>query len=72
MNDKPKKIKQVICMRHDLEMRRGKQITQGAHASMSFLTRRAGNWLGIAGRLLGCRKSMVDRIVCQSLLPGDQ
>lgn len=27
-------------MRHDLKMRRGKQIAQGAHASMSFLTRR--------------------------------
>jgi PTH2 family peptidyl-tRNA hydrolase len=32
--------KQVIVMRHDLKMRRGKQIAQGAHASMSFLTRR--------------------------------
>ena len=33
-------------MRHDLKMRRGKQIAQGAHASMSFLCRRlqqAGN-----------------------------
>lgn len=30
-------IKQVICMRHDLKMRRGKQIAQGAHASMAFL-----------------------------------
>ena len=27
-------------MRHDLKMRRGKQIAQGAHASMAFLTRR--------------------------------
>lgn len=34
------KIKQVIVMRHDLKMRRGKQIAQGAHASMAFLTRR--------------------------------
>ena len=32
--------KQVIVIRHDLKMRRGKQIAQGAHASMSFLTRR--------------------------------
>lgn len=31
-------IKQVIVMRHDLKMRRGKQIAQGAHASMAFLT----------------------------------
>ena len=31
-------IKQVIVMRHDLQMRRGKQIAQGAHASVAFLT----------------------------------
>ena len=30
-------MKQVIVMRHDLGMRRGKQIAQGAHASMMFL-----------------------------------
>ncbi len=34
------KYKQVIVMRHDLKMRRGKQIAQGAHASLSFLCRR--------------------------------
>jgi PTH2 family peptidyl-tRNA hydrolase len=34
------RIKQVIVMRHDLGMRRGKQIAQGAHASMSFLVKR--------------------------------
>ena len=33
-------IKQLIVMRHDLKMRRGKQIAQGAHASMSFICRR--------------------------------
>jgi len=33
-------VKQVIVMRHDLGMRRGKQIAQAAHASMSFLCRR--------------------------------
>jgi PTH2 family peptidyl-tRNA hydrolase len=32
--------KQVIVMRHDLKMRRGKQIAQGAHASMAFLASR--------------------------------
>lgn len=36
----PNSVKQIIVMRHDLGMRRGKQIAQGAHASMSFLTRR--------------------------------
>ncbi len=33
-------VKQVIVMRHDLKMRRGKQIAQSAHASMSFICRR--------------------------------
>ena len=40
MNEEPQRIKQVIVMRHDLKMRRGKQIAQGAHASMSFICRR--------------------------------
>jgi len=31
--------KQVIVMRRDLKMRRGKEIAQGSHATMSFLTR---------------------------------
>ena len=43
MSDGPSGIKQVIVMRHDLKMRRGKQIAQGAHASMSFLCRRLQN-----------------------------
>ena len=43
MSDEQRKIKQVIVMRHDLKMRRGKQIAQGAHASMSFLCRRLQN-----------------------------
>ncbi|QDU59903.1 peptidyl-tRNA hydrolase [Planctomycetes bacterium Pan216] len=36
----PTRIKQVIVMRHDLSMRRGKQIAQGAHASLAFLRER--------------------------------
>ena len=40
-------IKQAIVMRHDLKMRRGKQIAQGAHTSMSFLTRRLHSKLSI-------------------------
>ena len=31
--------KQVIVMRNDLNMRKGKMIAQGSHASMAFLTR---------------------------------
>jgi len=33
------KIKQVIVIRKDLKMRRGKEIAHGAHASMAFLSR---------------------------------
>ena len=34
--------KQVIVMRKDLNMRKGKMITQGSHASMAFLTKGGG------------------------------
>ena len=33
-------VKQVIVMRKDLGMRRGKEIAQGAHASMAFIVRK--------------------------------
>jgi PTH2 family peptidyl-tRNA hydrolase len=33
-------VKQVIVIRKDLKMRRGKEIAQGSHASMAWLTRR--------------------------------
>jgi PTH2 family peptidyl-tRNA hydrolase len=33
--------KQVIVMRTDLNMRKGKMIAQGSHASMAFLTRQS-------------------------------
>lgn len=36
------KTKQVIVVRKDLKMRRGKEIAQGAHAAMAWLTQ----WLG--------------------------
>lgn len=32
--------KQVIVIRKDLKMRRGKEIAQGSHASMAFITKR--------------------------------
>jgi peptidyl-tRNA hydrolase, PTH2 family len=37
-NDKP--VKQVIIIRKDLKCRRGKEIAQGAHASIAWLTNR--------------------------------
>ena len=33
-------VKQVIVIRRDLKMRRGKEIAQGSHASLAFLTTR--------------------------------
>lgn len=35
-----KSTKQVIVMRKDLNMRKGKMVAQGSHASMAFLTER--------------------------------
>jgi len=35
-------MKQVILMRKDLKMRRGKEIAQGSHASMAFLLNDSG------------------------------
>lgn len=34
------RLKQVLVIRRDLAMRRGKEIAQGSHASMAFLLRR--------------------------------
>ena len=34
--------KQVIVIRKDLNMRKGKMIAQGSHASMAFLTKQGG------------------------------
>ena len=38
-------VKQVIVIRKDLKMRRGKEIAQGAHASMAFITKRMSKWV---------------------------
>lgn len=37
------RIKQVILIRKDLKMRRGKEIAQGSHASMQFITQQIVN-----------------------------
>lgn len=42
--------KQVIVIRRDLRMRRGKEIAQGAHASMAWLRQRIMPRLTPAGR----------------------
>ena len=42
--------KQVIVIRRDLKMRRGKEIAQGAHASMAWLRQRVMPHLTQAGR----------------------
>lgn len=42
--------KQVIVIRRDLKMRRGKEIAQGAHASMAWLRQRIMPHLTPAGR----------------------
>lgn len=39
-------IKQVIVIRKDLKMRRGKEIAQGSHASAMFITKRIKNGSG--------------------------
>jgi len=39
-------VKQVILVRRDLGMRRGKEIAQGAHASIAFLTNLMSNLRG--------------------------
>lgn len=52
-------VKQVIVIRTDLNMRKGKMIAQGSHASMAFLTRKGeiliahkkGNWRFYNGHL---------------------
>lgn len=40
MEDITQPVKQVIVIRRDLKVRRGKEIAQGAHAAMAWLTRR--------------------------------
>lgn len=47
---KNRTVKQVIVIRKDLGMRRGKEISQGSHASMAFMVeQRRGNLITLDG-----------------------
>ena len=48
--ERQRSTKQVIVIRRDLKMRRGKEIAQGAHASMAWLRQRIMPRLTPAGR----------------------
>jgi len=53
--------KQVIVIRRDLRMRRGKEIAQGAHASMAWLRQRVTPALSPAGASDQVRFSEAER-----------
>ena len=53
--------KQVIVIRRDLRMRRGKEIAQGAHASMAWLRQRVMPHITSAGRADQVQFSMAER-----------
>lgn len=59
MSDKhDRRTKQVIVMRKDLNMRKGKMVAQGAHASIAWLTRdlhRVGN-----GKMTDAERDWID------------
>ena len=54
--------KQVIVIRRDLRMRRGKEIAQGAHASMAWLRQRVMPALSPAGAADQVRFSEAERV----------
>lgn len=45
------RVKQVILIRRDLKMRRGKEIAQGSHASMDFMVERLRGHIPTEGSL---------------------
>jgi peptidyl-tRNA hydrolase, PTH2 family len=47
---RPEQVKQVIVIRRDLKMRRGKEIAQGAHASSAWISELVGDSLDPATR----------------------
>ena len=50
-------LKQVILIRRDLKMRRGKEIAQGSHASMEFLVSRLRRQLASGAAVIELRDS---------------
>jgi peptidyl-tRNA hydrolase, PTH2 family len=49
MSEEPRPVKQVIVIRRDLRMRRGKEIAQGAHAASAWLADRVIQKIGPNG-----------------------
>lgn len=62
-----KTIKQVIVMRNDLNMRKGKMIAQGSHASMAFLTSKAKFRLFSEKPMLAQNYSFINEILSNPL-----
>jgi PTH2 family peptidyl-tRNA hydrolase len=54
-------VKQVIVIRRDLRMRRGKEIAQGAHASMAWLAERVVQQLTHPGTVHQVQLSEAER-----------
>jgi PTH2 family peptidyl-tRNA hydrolase len=54
--------KQIIVIRRDLRMRRGKEIAQGAHASMAWLRQRIMPQLTLAGTVDRIPLSEAERV----------
>lgn len=73
MEEHPARVaKQVIVIRRDLKMRRGKEIAQGAHASMAWLTDRLAAYANpniYVAALSTAEKAWVEgmftKVVCQ-------
>ena len=59
--EQQRSTKQVIVIRRDLKMRRGKEIAQGAHASMAWLRQRIMPHLTPAGQADQVQISMAER-----------
>ena len=63
-----KMTKQVIVIRKDLKMRRGKEIAQGCHASMSFLTYKLYEKKGFINKLTAFLRLLIVFLSKEQLL----